>query len=223
MISIRRSLRLAAAAGFGLCLLVTPMSARANVGSAPAGRVTQADYADGLTGAQLLTQAWVSFYETPTTAPPVPCQYLGRTGQVLLAGNGRVVCPVKLGNPVMYFFGSTCDSVSPPPYFGITEREQRRCALAADRAFIASMQLQVDHGPAVEIRTSDFSLFTPQTAVQLPPDNIDGVPAGPATFVAHAWAAFVRHLSLGLHTVTLTLGFVDGGSDASPVTIEVVR
>lgn len=220
---IRSRLRLAAAAAMGICLLTTPTAASAHAGSTPVGQVTRADYADGLTGAQLLAQAWVRFYETPTTAPPVQCQYIGRTGQILLAGSGRVVCPVQLGSPVMYFFGGTCDSVSAPPYFGLTAGEQRRCALAADRGFIAGLHLQVDDGPVVNIRTPCFSLFTRQTAVQLPPDNIDGVPAGPATFVAHAWGAFVHHLSLGRHTVTLTIDFVGGGSDVSPHYIDVVR
>ena len=219
---LRRTLLLTAAAGLSLSMVASPALASAEPVSKQHGRVTPADRADGLTGRQLLTQAWVNFYETPTTAPPVDCFYLGQTGKVLLAGRISPICPVKLGFPVMYFFGSTCDSVSPPPFFAITAKAQRRCALAADHAFITSIRLQVDDGPRVKITTPCFELFTRQQTVQLPADNIAGGPAGPATFVAHAWAAFADHLSLGVHTTTFSIAFTDGTHDSITRTIRVV-
>jgi hypothetical protein len=41
--------------------------------------------------------------------------------------------------------------------------------------------------------------------VQLPPGNILGVEPQPATFVAHSWAAVVRHLAPGRHTITVEI------------------
>jgi hypothetical protein len=175
-----------------------------------------------MTGNQLLAQSWKDDYETPTTTPGPRCDYGGRTGKVLLAGRVDFVCPVPLGYPVMYFFGGTCDTASPPPYYAVTARDQRRCAKQADVAFIKSMSLSVDDGPAVKITRPCFELYTRQIHVQLPPDNINGAPAGPATFTAHAWAAFATHLSLGLHTTHLTIEFANGDGETADRTIRVV-
>jgi len=130
---------------------------------------------------------------------------------------------VPLGYPVMYLAGSSCDTASPPPFYAVTAREQRRCAKKADLAFISCMTLAVDDGPAVLITRPRFELYTRQVHVQLPADNIDGAPAGPATFSAHAWAAFATHLSLGLHTTHLTIHYGDGSTDVFDRTIRVVR
>jgi hypothetical protein len=220
---LRRTAVLVVLAAFGLSALLTSPSAALAATSTAHGRVTPADRADGMTGQQLLAQAWTGFYETSTTAPPVDCMYVGRTGKVLLAGRVDLTCPVKLGSPVMYFFGSTCDPISTPPFFAVTARDQRRCARAADLDFIAHMSLQVDDGPVVKITTPRFELFTGQKSVVVPEDNIFGAPPGPTTFTAHAWAAFADHLSLGLHTTHFTVVFTDGSTDTADRPIEVVR
>jgi hypothetical protein len=209
-------------AAFGLSALLTSPTTATAATSSVHGRVTPADRADGMTGQQLLAQAWTGFYETPASAPFVPCIYLGRTGKVLLAGRVFLTCTVKLGSPVMYFFGSTCDPISTPPFFAVTARDQRRCARAADLEFIASLSLQVDDGPVVKITTPRFELFTGQKSVVVPEDNGFGAPPGPTTFTAHAWAAFADHLSLGLHTTHFTIISSDGSIDTFDRTIEVV-
>lgn len=219
-----RSLAVVWALMLAVALFANPASAK-TLGPATAGAagtVVPATYADGLTGAQLLAQVWTGFYETPTTAPPVPCLYAGATGKVLVAGNHFVVCDVSLGQPVMYFFGGTCDSVSPPPYYAVRPGAQRRCARAADVAFVRAMSLRVDGGHWTGIRNQPFVLTTTQQHVDLPADNIDGVPAGPATFTAHAWGAFVTGLSLGTHTIVLSVRLVDGTHDLLSRTIRVV-
>jgi hypothetical protein len=176
-----------------------------------------------MTGRQLLAQEWRKGYETPADTPEPTCVYLGRTGKVLLAGRIDHVCTVQHGYPVMYFFGSDCDTVSPPPYFAVSPRAQRKCAKATDEALIKSMYLKVDDGPTTRITRPRFELYTRQQHVQIPPNNGLGVPAGPATFTTHVWAAFAQHLCLGLHTTTFTIDFVDGTTDVAQRTIRVVR
>jgi hypothetical protein len=220
---LRRSSLAAVAVAIGLSSLLLSSSSATATNASQHGRVTPADRADGMTGQQLLAQAWTDLYETPSTAPFVPCVYLGRTGKVLLAGRVFLTCTVKQGSPVMYFFGSSCDPISTPPFFAITARDQRRCARAADVASIASMSLQVDDGPVVVITTPRFELFTGQKSVVLPEDNVFGAPPGPTTFTAHAWAAFADDLSLGLHTTHFTISFADGTVDTFDRPIEVVR
>jgi hypothetical protein len=65
---------------------------------------------------------------------------------------------------------------------------------------------------------SAFELVTRQVTVQLPPGNPLGVDPQPATFVAHAWSAAIRHLAPGRHTITVE--FV-GGHIAGIVTATI--
>jgi hypothetical protein len=211
------------ATGIGLGLALATPSASAHDGDSHHARVAPAHPADGRTGSQLLAQAWTTFYELDTSDPQPNCLYTGRTGRVLVAGSVDEVCRVERGYPVMFFFGSTCDTISPPPFYAVTARGQRRCALKADRSFISGMHLRVDHGPDVRLTRPRFELFTGQRSVDVPVDNIFGAPAGPATFTAHAWAAFAEHLCLGRHRTVLTVDFSDGSRDVTPRTIRVVR
>ena len=213
---VRRITVLSMAVGLGLALISTsPATAVHRTGSGPS-HVGPAHHADGMTASQLLAQEWRKGYESPAGTPEPPCLYLGRTGKVLLAGRIDRVCTVQHGYPVMYYFGSGCDTVSPAPYFAVSARAQRRCAKAADLAFIKAMYLKVDDGPTVKITRPCFELYTRQQHVEIPADNDLGVPGGPATFTVHVWAAFARHLSLGLHTTTFTVDFVDGSTDVYP-------
>jgi hypothetical protein len=220
---VRRITVLSLAVGLGLTLVSTAEATAGHGTGSRHSHVGPARHADGMTGGQLLAQEWRKGYETSAGTPEPPCLYLGRTGKVLLAGRVDRVCTVQHGYPVMYFFGSDCDTVSPPPYFAVSPRAQRMCAKAADQALIKSMYLKVDDGPTTRITRPRFELYTRQQHVQIPPDNGQGVPAGPATFTTHVWAAFAQHLCLGLHTTTFTIDFVDGSTDVTPRTIRVVH
>lgn len=221
---IHRVVLVSLSLGLATSALVAPPAAGAHGAGARHSHVAPAHHADGKTGSQLLAQGWKDDYEQPTTTPEPRCHYVGRTGKILIAGRIDHICPVPLGYPVFYLFGGTCDTASPPPYFAVTAHDQRRCAKKADVAFIKSMSLAVDDGPAVRITRPRFETYTAQVHVQLPADNIDGAPAGPATFSAHGWTAFATNLSLGLHTTHFTISFVDGSeSETADRTIRVVR
>jgi hypothetical protein len=221
---VRRIALLSIAIGLGTTLTTAAPSQATGHGSTPRhSHVAPARYADGMTGSRLLAQAWRPGYELPVTTPQPDCIYIGRTGKVLLAGRVYTTCTVKHGYPVMYFFGTSCDTVSPPPWYAVSPRAQLRCARKDNAALIKSITLSVDDGPTVRISRPRFELHTRQQHVVVPVDNGQGYAPGPATFTADVWAAFATHLSLGLHTTHFTVHFVDGGSDPFDRPIRVVR
>jgi hypothetical protein len=96
------------------------------------------------------------------------------------------------------WIGSECSSVE---IGSDSERKQRRCAIRSDQA-IDQVKVTIDDN-TVDIRQPAFEVVSPQRAVELPPGNIFDVVPGPATFVAHAWAAHVTGLRPGSHTLTI--------------------
>jgi hypothetical protein len=56
-----------------------------------------------------------------------------------------------------------------------------------------------------------------------PRNHFLGVTAGPATIVAHAWAALVKKLRPGEHTVTVLITDAEGVTTTVTASIEVVR
>ena len=209
--------------GLGLVSPTATAHGKSQAGSSHRAHIVPADRADGRTGSQLLAETWTHIYRIHTSEPQPNCSYAGRTDHVLIAGSAAEVCRVKRGYPVMYFFGSTCDPISPEPWYAVGRREQRRCALKFDRSFIVGMHLRVDHGRNLNLRRARFELFTGQRHVVVPVDNIWGEAAGPTTFTAHAWGAFVEHLALGEHTTVLTSDFSDGSRNVETRTIRVIH
>jgi hypothetical protein len=112
--------------------------------------------------------------------------------------------------------------VEEEPFFGEDAAAQRECALAFDREFFVSATLSVDDGRPVNILTPRFELFSPQMTVDLPDDNMFGIPAQTATFVAHGWGAIIRGLTPGVHTITIAVTTSDGFDTPALLTIEVV-
>ena len=86
-----------------------------------------------------------------------------------------------------------------------------------------AISIAVDGGEPVDIRNPRFELISPQRSVELPEDNYLGVPAGPATFVAHGWAGLVEKLRPGEHTITVVVADSEGGTTNGTISVEVVR
>ena len=82
--------------------------------------------------------------------------------------------------------------------------------------------MSVDGGSPVNIRTRRFELFSPQMTVDLPEDNVFGIPAQTMTFVAHAWAVMVGGLTPGEHVITITVEASDGSVTDAVLTVDVV-
>ncbi|HEV7978866.1 hypothetical protein, partial [Amycolatopsis sp.] len=155
----------------------------------------------GMTGGELLGEAWVRGLSLPAENP-----FSGRcitlVDKVLapqIGEDGTATCSASPGSKLLVFFGSFCTNYE-APLFPQTEAEQLACAIAGDQA-IHEINITVDGGETINIVQPRFEVSSPQRTVQLPPDNVLGAPAGPATVTAHAWAAVIRKLRPGQHTI----------------------
>ncbi len=144
-----------------------------------------------------------------TTGPPAPA----------------AVCNVKPGTPVFFYaVGGECSSVEPEPWFGATAQEQRECTLESLRTTaVGAILVSIDGRPPVNIGVERYITVSEQGTVALPDPNIFGVRGNrTATFVASAYAAMIRPLPPGSHTITVT--FVGGqfGGSTSRAIVNVV-
>jgi hypothetical protein len=177
----------------------------------------------GLTGGELLGEAWVQLLSHPANTFAGSCTpVVRRVVSPEPDANANSSCTIEKGTSLFIPVGSDCSNVEPDPFFGADEAAQRECAIAADEFFVA-ISIAVDGGEPVDIRKPRFELISPQRSVELPEDNYLGVPAGPATFVAHGWAGLVKKLRLGEHTITVVVADSEGGTTTGTISIEVVR
>lgn len=171
--------------------------------------------ADKVAGGELLGEAWFQGLSHPAGTFSGGCIPLGQRGRVIEPERGpdsTSSCTVKRGTKVFVFFGAECSNVEPPPDFGADFAAQRVCARAASEA-VQTVRVTVDDDLSVDIHRRRFELLSPQRTVNLPPDNVLGVPPQTATFSAHAWGALVSKLRPGEHTIAGE--FVAAGFDAS--------
>jgi hypothetical protein len=187
------------------------------------------DRLGGLTGGELLGQAFQQFYQLPASQNPVTgggvntCVPIAG-GKVLwiwtqpVGASNPTVCTVKPGTPVFnWVFASSCDSIPSPAY--ITREEQVQCVLA----FLAantpdSRTMSIDGGAPVQLISSDSFALSPQESFVLPPDNIFGVPAQSGTLSAAGYVAPIRPLTPGTHSIVVD----EGGGLTQVATVNVV-
>jgi hypothetical protein len=146
---------------------------------------------------------WETVLETPASQNPLaggdPCVHLGRVvAPFAPLGTTSLTCTVKPGTK-LFIIGesSECSTVEPPPFFGENEAGLRACARAADVGFDVPT-IRVD-GTLVPVREVETGLLT----IDLPADNILGVPAQQAFSVAHGWAVLLHPLTPGTHRIVL--------------------
>jgi hypothetical protein len=178
----------------------------------------------GLTGGELLGEAWAQLLSHPADTFSGTCMPLGRKGKVVAPEpdpDFTATCTVKPGTPLLFWFGSECSDVEDPPFFGADEDAQRACAVAADEFFVAA-SITVDGGETIDLLDPRFEVISPQRTVELSTDNILGVPPQTATFVAHGWVAVVRGLRPGEHTITLEVTDVEDFTATFTASINVV-
>ena len=190
----------------------------------PRGVIAPVHSSGGLSGSKLFGAGWAAQLENPPDAFLGGCMPLGKKDRIAAPvpdQNFTAMCTVKPGTPIYIFFGSECSNVEESPFYGADAAAQRACALGFDEDFFAAASVSVDGADPIDLLTPQFEVFSPQMTVDLPADNILGVPAGTATFVAHGWSVMVRGLRPGEHTVTVT---VEAGGEVMtfPATINVV-
>jgi hypothetical protein len=167
----------------------------------------------GTPAGEFIGANFARFYATPVgEIPPPPCQTVGDKHQALVMGpTGETnACTVDRHTQLVIFgLGSACSDVEPDPFFGADEAAQRACVVAFDHEFVTALSVTVDDDAPVDFRTGRFEVISPQQSVQVPPDSALGLPAGPATLVAHAWMAQLRTLRPGQHTVSVDVVTTD--------------
>jgi hypothetical protein len=176
----------------------------------------------GLTGGELLGEAWAVGPFAGEDPFSGGCVTLARNVIAPHPGEtGTATCTATRHTRLFVFFGSACFNVEPG--VGETEEEQLACAVASDQA-IHELNVTVDDGETINLVRRRFELVSPQMSVQLPPGNVFDVPAQTATFTAHAWGAVIRKLRPGQHTVTLEVVAPDFGDPFTfTVVLNVVR
>lgn len=161
----------------------------------------------GTPAGQFIGEGFVDDYEALADSPPEdPCATVGEKRKALVMGptNETTTCTVNRRTQLVIFgLGSACSDIEPPPFFGADEAAQRACTIAFDHAFVTELRVTVDGRAPVDFRTERFEVVSPQMTAEVPPDNAFGLPAGPATLVAHAWMAQVRKLRPGQHTISV--------------------
>jgi hypothetical protein len=169
----------------------------------------------------LLGAGMAQLYSLPVSENPLagngnPCLTVGH--KVIWPFGSATHCTVKQGTAILLVNGSAWSSAEDP--FPMDEAAQRAVALAADQAF-SEIQVTVDDADPVDIHKPRFELFSPQRTVQLPAENVLGVPAQTVTVTAHAWSALVRNLRPGHHTIVAE-AVIDGERFAETPVIDVV-
>lgn len=172
----------------------------------------------GFTAGELLGEELRQVLELPLDVNPAAgadnCLFAGHKEKVLLLWTRRPpdeevpVCVVKPGTPVFFYgLGGECSNVEATPFFGATEKEQRRCMLDFLRSTpFEAILVSIDGGPPVNIGRKRYLAVSEQGTVFLPHPNILGVQGNrQATFVAAGYVALLRRLPLGSHTIDVTI------------------
>lgn len=184
-----RHLRRTVLAAFAVALLAAPAAAAQEPQFDPGGAVVSP--ASG----KLLGNAWARGLSAPIPDPYAgTCAPVGRGGTVVagrLGDDGTATCEITQGTSVLVFWSFFCSDVLE----GVSgEAAQRECAVAGDQT-VQEINVTVDDGPTVAIRDPRYEVLSSQRTVQL------GDGSGPITFVAHGWAALIRNLRPGEHTI----------------------
>ena len=150
-----------------------------------------------------------------------PCVRFGPGGKLLSAISfGEVSCTAELGTVVTTGWSHFCSSFEVgTEFYAVGRQEQRACARAVSGTE-TRVSVTVD-GHTVDIFTPQFTSFSPQTTVQLPADNVFGVPGQTATVTAYGWRANIRNLAVGRHLITITV-VVDGDTYPFHHVIDIV-
>jgi hypothetical protein len=174
----------------------------------------------GLTGGELLGEAWARSLAQPTGQADAFAGSCVTLAHDVIAphfgDNGTATCTGTRATQLLVFWGSECSNRDTPATY--TRAAQLACARTADRA-IKALTVTVDGGDTVDIVRPRFELFSPQRTIVLPPDNVFGTAERTATFTAHAWGAVIRSLRPGRHTVRFAVALGARPDDRFTLTI----
>ncbi|HET8988258.1 MAG TPA: hypothetical protein VFN43_07080 [Humibacillus sp.] len=205
-----------------LAVLIGGLCASSTVHASPKGAdaVVAPAHGAGMTGGQLLEEAWArSNYTNAPNPLNGSCESLAR--DVLVAhfdDDLSARCQATQRTRLFLYFGTACFNVEEG--VGETEEAQLACAVGSDRS-IHELNVTVD-GETTALVNPRFEIFSRQRSLQLPEDNVFG--ESEVSFTAHGWGAVVRRLRPGVHTVTMELVAPDWGEPTTfTVVVDVLR
>jgi hypothetical protein len=167
------------------------------------GHVTPAAHGGALLGEQIARIA-----KRPASEEAPDCEL--QAGGMVLSPHASG-CTARPGMKVfLRTFWTECSNVEPP--FSSDPAVQRKCAADSDRASVKAVRVRVNDGRAIDIRTRRFEVFSRQTDVPIPADNVFGVDPQLINFTVHGWVATVKGLVPGQNSIETELVFSDGES-----------
>jgi hypothetical protein len=117
-----------------------------------------------------------------------------------------------------------CSTAEAPPFHGNNPEYLRACLR---RLFFGPTGVVTKHKLVVDGRTVPVTLVrTPVTHVNLPPNNMLGVPAQHALSDSMGWVALLPPMTPGVHHVAVTFDITLQGtplSETNQITIKVKR
>jgi hypothetical protein len=223
-----RSIRLVAVLAVAATAVFAPVAA-ATPGGGQHARVRPADNVQGNSGGDLIGDWYAQNMALPASNSPFggtadKCLDLGRHGRVANPAGGLIsaagmTCAVRQDRPVVVVMTSAdCSDVEDPPFFGADEAAQRACAIdwAINLSGVTAIDVSIDGGDVVNIRTSRYFAVSPQThTVFDATDPVFGAPKGAeANFVAAGWLFAITGMRRGTHTMVATVSV--GGEPLAP-------
>jgi hypothetical protein len=179
--------------------------------AAPASATSERKLAEDLAG------FWTFVLQTPAPQNPFTtdhnrCLELSRhlVAPLLPFAPASTTCVVRPGTRVFIGEGSAeCSTAEPPPFHGGNEAQLRACA----RHVLAGV---TEHRLVVDDRIVPVHLVeTRVLSVNIPPDNILGVPAQPALSVARGWVALLPPMAIGTHHLSYSFAVTLEGTHLS--------
>ena len=174
----------------------------------------------GETRGELMVEMWKYMYSRRIGDTDPECLSIGKDDRVLVGAHDST-CTIKHGRPVMWFWSNTCDTKSPPPYYGLTEDEQLQCARDGLIPYIDYVRIVVDGLPATTISTPRFEVVSHQFSFVSPENNQFGYEPGPGTASAVSWVAMI-YLPKGHHVLQFTVKYLGNDEGVITKTVDVI-
>jgi hypothetical protein len=173
----------------------------------------------GETRGELMAELWTYWYQRQVGDPTPECLSFGRHDKVFFGAHDSH-CTIKQGRPVMWEWSNTCDTKSPPPYYGVTEQEQLQCARDGLIPYIDYVKVVVDGVPTT-VSTPEFEVISHQFSFVSPENNEFGYEPGPGTASAVSWVPMI-YLPRGHHVLQLKFKYLSGNENVVTKTVDVV-
>ena len=122
-------------------------------------------------------------------------------------GTTTRACTIPTGTGIFVLgLGNECSNVEPPPFFGSTEAELRECAASGLEAFFGDATQSISVDGVTVSNLGSYRTQTPLFGYTLPPDNVYGLPPGPASMaISDGTAVIVKPLPPGEHRIVVDI------------------